>query len=161
MVEREAFRKDLYYRLNVFPIYVPPLRDRRDDIPLLTEHFLMRVKATMPGKITGISPSVMDLFMQLYWPGNVRELKHAIEFSAITCPGGTIQTEHLPQDLIKEKSEPATTRDHDFVSIAEIDKINILEALRRNKLNITKTALDLGVSRSTLWRKMQRYRIQR
>lgn len=159
-VEREFFRKDLYYRLNMFPIDLPPLRERLDDIPLLADHFLRRAVADRSGRISGIAATVMELFMRLSWPGNVRQLKHAIEYAVITCPAGKIEASHLPRDLLEDRPAELPAGSTDVTSFADIDRKMVIDSLTRNRLNVSKTAADLGISRTTLWRKLRRYNIK-
>jgi transcriptional regulator with PAS, ATPase and Fis domain len=158
-VKRETFRKDLYYRLNAFPIELPKLSERRDDIPSLVDHFLGRVKTGSCGKISGVSPEVMDLLMDLPWPGNIRQLKHAIEYAAINCQEGMIKITHLPRELLNNTADENELSINEPGSINEIDKNIVIETLKRNRLKISKTAVELGISRTTLWRKMHKYHL--
>jgi len=159
-IEQEKFREDLYYRLNVMPITIPPLRDRPEDIPLLIEHFLNLFGKKFNKTITKLSQDAMDLLLDYPWPGNIRQLEHAIEHAFIHCTGRTIQTRHLPED-IKQKSSPLInkllTKNN---PIDEIEKEVILEALKRNHWDREKTAKILKISRITLWRKMKKYEIK-
>jgi PAS domain S-box-containing protein len=142
------FRKDLYYRLNVFRIHLPPLRERVDDIPLLVAHFLSQYAKTMGKKITSVSDRVMNRLLHHSWPGNVRELMNVIESACVVCHGRTIQQEHL--SLIFE------SRPLDF----EMDReMEIRQALRNTKGNKAKAASLLGIARTTLYRRMKRYGI--
>ena len=159
-IEREMFREDLYYRLNVMPITIPPLRDRPEDIPLLIEHFLNLFGKKFNKTITKLSQDAMDLLLDYPWPGNIRQLEHAIEHAFIHCSGRTIQTRHLPED-IKQKSSPLI--DKLLIKenpIGEIEKEVIIEALKRNHWDREKTAKTLKISRITLWRKMKKYSIK-
>jgi PAS domain S-box-containing protein len=159
-IEQEMFREDLYYRLNVMPISIPPLRDRPEDVPLLIEHFLNLFGKKFNKTITKLSQDAMDLLLDYPWPGNVRQLEHAIEHAFIHCTGRTIQIRHLPDDIIQKSSilvdRILKTKD----PIDEIEKEVILEALKRNHWNREKTAKTLKISRITLWRKMRKYSIQ-
>lgn len=159
-IEQEKFREDLYYRLNVIPITIPPLRERAEDIPLLIEHFLNLFGKKFNKTITKLSQDAMDLLLDYPWPGNIRQLEHAIEHAFIHCTGRTIQTRHLPED-IKQKSSPLIdkllTKEN---PIDGIEKEVIIEALKRNHWDREKTAKTLKISRITLWRKMRKYEIK-
>jgi len=144
-----TFRHDLYYRLNVVRLIIPPLRERRDDIPLLVEHFLEKFSAKFGRLLTGVSQEVMELFMRHAWPGNVRELEHVIEHGAILCSSGTVSVEHLPQDLlgyIHHERPPVQN------SLPSDLKMTLEEALARAGGNKAKAARLLGVSRCTVYR---------
>jgi transcriptional regulator with PAS, ATPase and Fis domain len=146
-----TFRHDLYYRLNVVRLIIPPLRERRDDMPLLVEHFLEKISAKFQREFTGISPQVMDLFMRHPWPGNVRELEHAIEHAAVLCTSGMISVEHLPQDLLNfiPPESPAAQPS------PQLDAgMSLEEALEKCGGNKAKAARLLGVSRCTIYRRM-------
>ncbi|MBW1980529.1 MAG: sigma 54-interacting transcriptional regulator [Deltaproteobacteria bacterium] len=148
LVHKGRFRKDLYYRLNVFKIHVPLLRGRLDDIPLLVIHFLKQYSRTMGKEITSVSNEVMTLLRRHSWPGNVRELMNVIESACVLCEGKTIELEHLP---------PLFER---WIPHAAINKeMEIREALRRTRGNKTEAARILGIARRTLYRRMERYGI--
>ncbi len=144
-----TFRNDLYYRLNVVRLIISPLRERRDDIPLLVEHFLEKFSAKFGRVLTGVSQEVMELFMHHPWPGNVRELEHVIEHAAILCSSGIVSVEHLPQDLLgyihHERSPVQNFLPADL-------KMTLEEALARAGGNKAKAARLLGVSRCTVYR---------
>jgi len=159
-IEQGKFREDLYYRLNVMPITIPPLRDKPEDIPLLIEHFLSVFGRKFEKTITKLSQDAMDLLLDYPWPGNVRQLEHAIEHAFIHCTGRTIQIRHLPDD-IKQKSSILVDRILKTEDpIEEIEKEVILEALKRNNWDREKTAKTLKISRITLWRKMKKHEIK-
>ncbi|NVN91011.1 MAG: sigma-54-dependent Fis family transcriptional regulator [Desulfuromonadales bacterium] len=143
------FRHDLYYRLNVVRLIIPPLRERRDDIPLLTEHFLNKFGIKFQRPFTGVSPQVMDLFMHHPWPGNVRELEHAIEHAAVLCPSGMISVEHLPQDFINEICDENPSEQPTPLPVSGM---SLDEALKQAGGNKAKAARLLGVSRCTIYR---------
>ena len=146
------FREDLYYRINVVNVTVPPLRERPDDIPLLVSHFL-RVFATRRRKpISKISPAALSALRKYTFPGNVRELENAIEHAFVMCHEDEIRPEHLPAHITNQ-----TGAVNGIVSSAENERQVILEALRRHHGNRTKVAEELGVHRSTLWRKLKTY----
>ncbi len=151
-VEEGLFRKDLYFRLKVMQIIVPPLRDRREDIPLLVQHFCHLFSQKMNKKIFGVSQEVMNLFMAYSWPGNVRELKHAIEHGCVLCPCGKIDIEHLPMELIEIDNEWHFSKSSELHN--ELTKENIEQVLIETDGNKSKAASMLGVHRKTLYRKM-------
>ena len=169
-IEKGTFREDLFYRLNVVPIVVPTLRDRREDIPLLVKHFL-RVHAEEQGlKIKQVSPEAMDVFMQYEWPGNIRELRNLIERLMIMVPGPIIEAAHAsvalqvrPQPLVAPSAagaQPANTlltRPYDSLRDARnaFEKEFIARKLREHHWNISRTAEDLKIERSHLHRKIK------
>lgn len=152
MVESGEFRADLYYRLNVVALTLPPLRERGEDIPLLCDHFISRLSRKQGKDISGLSTEVFALFMGHRWPGNVRELENAIEHAFILCSGGLIQAEHLPAHL---RPSVHAVRHAPGCTLAEIEARAILEALRRNKGHRGRTARELGISTTTLWRRLR------
>ena len=151
------FRKDLYYRLNVIEIKLPPLRDRSEDIPLLVHHFCRVFKKSYKKNITGVSDKVLETFMNYPWPGNVRELEHAIERAFVLCRNRTIQREHLPAEI--REFERLGKRFSDKKT--DDDPKEILQALEKTDWNISKAARFLGISRWTLYRRFQKYNITR
>ena len=159
-IKQGRFREDFYYRLNVVPITLPPLRDRPEDIPLLIEHFLNVFGKKFEKTINAVSQDAMDLLLDYPWPGNVRQLEHAIEHAFIHCTGRTIQIRHLPDDIIQKSSILVDRILKTEDPIEEIEKEVILEALKRNHWDREKTAKTLKISRITLWRKMKKYSIQ-
>lgn len=159
-IKQGRFREDFYYRLNVVPITLPPLRDRPEDIPLLIEHFLNVFGKKFEKTINAVSQDAMDLLLDYPWPGNVRQLEHAIEHAFIHCTGRTIQIRHLPDDIIQKSSILVDRILKTEDPIEEIEKEVIIEALKRNHWDREKTAKTLKISRITLWRKMKKYSIQ-
>lgn len=161
LVSEGKFRDDLYFRLAVVRLGIPPLKQRRGDIPYLVEHFIERFNAKRGKRIKGVTPKVMELFMRHDFPGNARELENLIEFCFILCNEHLIGVEHLPEDFqpIEQTQEMGDDRNirQDRLKAAEADAIR--NALRSSEGHIGKTAKTLGVSRTTLWRKMKRYRI--
>jgi len=154
-VEAGHFRQDLYYRINVICLTVPPLRDRLEDVPLLADHFINRLNHLRGHDIAGLSRDALHAFMRHDWPGNVRELENAIEHAFILCPGGLIEPAHLPEKFhgARMAHPPATT-------LEEIEARAIREALVRNNWRRNATAEELGVCKSTLWRKIKRFGIE-
>ncbi|MBI4880239.1 MAG: sigma 54-interacting transcriptional regulator [Planctomycetes bacterium] len=150
------FREDLFYRINVVRLEVPPLSRRRSDIPLLAEHFIERLNRLHDRGITGLSDEALAALVRHDWPGNVRELENAIEHAFVLCRGPVIFPEHLPREiagapLVAEIAEAPIGR-----TLAEFEAQIILAALRRNNGRRTKTARELGINKSTLWRKMRK-----
>lgn len=153
------FREDLYYRLNVIKISLPPLRKRKEDIPLLVKHFIEKFNKETGKNIKGVSPSVMDLFMEYDWPGNVRQLENAIEHAFIYSTGRTIQLHHLPPDIRKYKRDTIREIFSSKKPFREMEKRIIFEALENANWNRDKAAKILGISRITLWRKIKKYNL--
>jgi len=149
-VSKGTFRKDLFYRLNVIPIQIPPLRERKSDIPHLVQHFLENWKTQSPKKISSISESALGRLMDHDWPGNIRELENAIEHGFVKGKKGRIQIEDLPPYLrqVADQSKAVKPRQ-------KLSKEVILEALRQGNGNKSEAARQLGCHRITLWRKMQ------
>ncbi|MHB1380653.1 MAG: sigma-54-dependent transcriptional regulator [Thermoleophilia bacterium] len=156
MIKEGTFREDLYYRLNVIPINMPPLRERRGDIRLLAEHFLARYA---PGK--KLTPAALKLLDDYPWPGNVRELQNTIERSTILCPGASIDADDLPEEVKRgtTASAGAFKLPADGVDMEEVERELITQALQRTGGNRTRAAELLGVSRHTLLYRIDKYRI--
>ncbi len=149
------FREDLYYRIKVMEISLPPLRDRLEDIPLLVDHLCNYYNRIFKKHITGIEHDVLEVFMKHHWPGNVRELKHAIEHSFILCNSNKITLEHIPSEIGENENTPAKT-----VRETPADEPDrILRVLRQTDWNKSKTARILGISRVTLYEKINKYNI--
>ena len=151
LVEAGTFRRDLYYRINVVRLQLPPLRERTDDIPLLVDHFIQRFNRLRGKDITGLSPEAMAALMGHDYPGNVRELEHIIEHAFVLCPGGQIEVSHLPEYL-----RPPVAAAPQVDSLEELEARFLLEALRRHDFNRQATAKALGIHKTTLWRKIRR-----
>ncbi|MFC1558651.1 sigma-54 interaction domain-containing protein [candidate division KSB1 bacterium] len=156
LVKREKFRSDLYYRINVVQINIPPLREKKNDIILLTEHFIDRLNRIRKKNIAGISQEVIIEFMQHQWPGNVRELENAIETAFVLCSSGLIQLQHLP-DQFKAKSD---SKRKSALSLNDMEINMITEVLKRNNYRKIDSARELGINKTTLWRKIKKYNIQ-
>jgi transcriptional regulator with PAS, ATPase and Fis domain len=149
-IEDGRFREDLYYRINVVNLDIPPLRERPEDIPLLVNHFIKIFKKKSRRPIERISPEALAVIRQHPLPGNVRELENAIEHAFVMCHGAEIGIEHLPQHIIS-RSVPVNGNYSRKLNEKDI----IMEALRRYNGNKVKTARELGMHRSTLWRKIK------
>jgi PAS domain S-box-containing protein len=151
-VEKGNFRKDLYYRLNVLPLRLPPLRERKEDIPLLIDYFMERKSRRLNKKKVNISASTMERLQNYDWPGNIRELENFVEL--------IINTESIPGEISPEtivKSAASETKK--ILSLAEVEELHIRSALEECSYNITRSAELLGISRNTLYRKLELYKI--
>ncbi len=153
-IGNNKFREDLYYRINVMNIKIPPLKDRPEDIPLLVDHFLKLFKKKNRNGVEKISPEALGILMKYSFPGNVRELENTIQHTFVMCRNGVILPEHLPESI---------TNEH-FISKNVSNNLNderelIIESLKRNKGNKSKAAVELGMHRSTLWRKIKELRL--
>ena len=155
MVQEGRFREDLYYRLNVVKLDLPPLAERREDIPLLVEHFLRRFNVRMNKRIGSVSPEVMQLFMRYDFPGNIRELENAMEHAFILCNGIQVREEHLPQELLNRArvTPPKLSAGRDILKMVE--RQTLLNILEKHGGNRGKAAAELGISPVTLWRKLK------
>jgi len=155
-VRQGTFREDFYFRINVFSIDIPPLRERRPDIPLLARHFVERFARQMDKKITGISAAAMELLVNHDWPGNVRELSNAIERAMVVGAPPEIRADDLP--VRAPRAAGAAAGD---VSLAELERRHIADVLERNDWNISRTAEILEVDRATIYNKIKRYGLER
>ena len=153
-VQQGLFRKDLYYRLRVMVIDVPTLRERSEDIPMLTDHFIAKFARAFGKDLHGVTDEVMHTFMHYPWPGNVRELKHTIEHASILCRGGPIATHHLPRELIEFASGQRLIAPLS-VNSDRTERDRYLSALEQSRWNKSRAAELLGISRTTLYRKME------
>jgi len=158
LVAQGEFREDLFYRINVIPITVPPLRERVDDIPLLAEYFFRRIKLKNNQKIQGISNEAMALLMAYPWPGNVRELKSAFEYAFVACQEPMIQPHHLPPSV---RQAPPRSKDNGSrpLNRSQMQKKELIEALEQAGGNQSRAAEILGISRVTVWNRMKKYGI--
>jgi PAS domain S-box-containing protein len=159
-IKKGSFREDFYYRLNVLPITLPPLRERREDIPLLIDHFINQFREKFNKTITRVSQDAMDLLIDYPWPGNVRQLEHTIEHAFIHCTGSVIHKRHLPEEIVQKSSALVDRLLAKENPVEEIEKEVIIEILKKNKGNREKAAKALNISRITLWRKMKKYSIK-
>ncbi|MEE4242055.1 MAG: sigma 54-interacting transcriptional regulator [Desulfopila sp.] len=156
LVESGSFRSDFYYRINVLPIKIPPLRERREDIPMLAEMFFRHVQLKSNKPIHGISPEAMEALVLYSWPGNVRELKSAFEYAFVTCMDNRIEPQHLPPDVLSSANKSASQTIVEM-SLDERKKRDLREALHQAGGNKSLAARILGVSRVTVWNQMHRY----
>lgn len=148
------FRQDLYYRINVVKLKLPPLRDKKEDIPLLVEHFIARFNRLRNKNITGVTDQVLACLLAHDYPGNVRELENTIEHCFVLCSSGMIEKKHLPE-AFRTSVSADLPKSGGPTSLKQMEKILIADALRRNNGNCTAAARELGVHRSTLFRKMK------
>jgi two-component system nitrogen regulation response regulator NtrX len=164
-IRRGAFREDLYFRLNVIPFHVAPLRERRADVPLLARHFMAEIAAEYGRRPKQASPEAIDLLRVHSWPGNVRELRNTIERLVIMTAGDRIEAHHLPAPLLgggtAGTAAAAASPVEDFASLAEarddFEKRYILKKYQECSGNMSRTAEALGVERSNLYRKMKAF----
>lgn len=151
LVRTGSFREDLFYRINVVRLEVPPLRRRREDIPLLVEHFLIALNCRLGRQVQGVSADAMALLMAHDWPGNIRELENALEHAFVLCRGHSIEPRHLPEPLRGLVARPGDLAG----KVRQAEAEAILEALRRNNNNRQAAARALGMHRATLFRKVK------
>lgn len=175
LIAQKKFRDDLYFRINVFPIHLPPLRERSEDIPLLVNTFISRLRLRTGKKINGLSSAAMGCFMNYRWPGNVRELKSALEYAFVIAEKGLIDLDQLPSNIVAPKmivpdSGQPLFRTTGFSNINEspilesnsgepVEKMALIKALQQCKGNQSQTARILGINRVTVWNRMKKYRI--
>ena len=164
MIKAGTFRQDLYFRLNVVRLRIPPLRERVEDIPLLAAHFITKYNQKMNKGICGMSRDAQALLMAYGWPGNVRELENVIQRSMITAAGEHLEVDDIPAELRGETGQhrgPAQSlTDLTRESAGMIEKKTIMDMLEQNRGNVTKTAQALGVSRATLQNKMKKFNLR-
>jgi two-component system response regulator HydG len=157
LIAQKQFREDFYFRINVIPILLPPLRERREDIPSLVSTFIQRFQRVTGKQITGLTPEALRHFMDYGWPGNVRELKSALEYAFVVAERGKIASEHLPPQF--GSAGGGMTRSP-AAGANPMEKTALMEALRRTGGNQTQAARLLGINRVTVWNRMRRYGIQ-
>lgn len=172
MIESGNFREDLFYRVNIVPIYLPSLRERKDDIPLLVNHFLESYNKKRKKNIKGVSSEAMNMLMDFEWPGNVRELEHTIERLVIMSEGDIIEAEKLPIQLAGKRvcfniTTPKTNEELKKMrkqmrekAVENIERAFIIEALKRNQWNVSKTAREVGLKRQNFQAMMRKYNIR-
>jgi two-component system, NtrC family, nitrogen regulation response regulator NtrX len=175
-IEKGGFREDLYFRLAVIPIYVPPLRERAEDIPLLVKHFLNLLARENNRRPKQVTPAAMDVLKRYRWRGNIRELRNTVERLIIMTEGETIDVPDLPESLKSERSAPRPTTGSGSVAPAgpgagseagtlrefkeSAERAWLVEKLRENAWNISKTAEVIGTPRSNLYKKLEQYAIR-
>jgi two-component system response regulator HydG len=156
LIEQQQFREDLYFRINVIPIRIPPLRERREDIPLLVNSFVQRLQVRTGKAIKGLTPEALKAVMAHEWPGNIRELKSALEYAFVIADSGPIGVDHLPPALAEVPRAPSFRKAP--VGDAK-ERQALIEALRRTGGNQTRAAELLGINRVTVWNRMRKYGI--
>ena len=158
MVTQGKFRSDLYYRLNVIRLELPPLRERRDDIPMLARHFLRKYSARMRKPDRVLAPETLRKILAYSWPGNVRELENAMERAVALSHGAEIGVEELPDNPRRHTSTPASNNARP--SLKEMEQKYILDTVEHYAGNYDEAARVLGIGRTTLWRKLKEYQGQ-
>jgi PAS domain S-box-containing protein len=159
LVENGEFREDLYYRINVIRLTLPPLRDRKEDIPLLIHRLIARMNSIRGRAVTGIDKKALELLMSHNYPGNIRELENIIEHAFVLCPNGNILPQHLPDGFI---SQTLTSIDHNHLGneLKSAEARVIIDTLKRNNYSRLAAAHDLGLHKSTLFRKIKKLGIK-
>jgi len=172
MIKEEAFREDLYYRLNIVPIYLPTLKERQEDIPLLAVHFLKKYAEEMGKTVKGFTPEAMEKMMRYPWPGNIRELENVVERTVVMIDDEMVRVEHLilPGQQEKEISEnqiPATSEELKEIkkhmrekAVEDIEKAFVLSALERHQWNVTRAAEEVGMLRPNFQALMRKYNLR-
>jgi DNA-binding NtrC family response regulator len=156
-IKKGRFREDLYFRLHVFTIHLPALKERREDIPLLVQHFIEKFGSETGKHVQGVAPAAMAVLQDYAWPGNIRELRNTVERAMILVDGDVIGEEHLPPDMRPSRPESAMMRIPLGMPLRDVEKDYILASLQRNGGNKAKTAELLGISEKTLYNKLNRY----
>jgi len=160
-VKNVNFREDLYYRLNVIPIQLPPLRQRRNDIPLLVRHFQKKYSSEHDAPVKKLNSDAMLRLLDYHWPGNVRELENSIEYAVVINKdkNGWIEVSQLPSGLVSDNSLSATPPPARSKTILDSEKKLLKDVLEESNWNKSQAAIRLGISRSTLYGKLKRYQI--
>ena len=156
LIAKGAFREDFFYRINVIPIHVPPLRKRIEDIPLLARSFFNKIQLKMGKHINGISNEAMELLVEYPWPGNIRELKSAFEFAFVSCTKGMIEPQHLPHGILSGH-HPTSAAEEPSQDLDAIKRQRLVQALAISKGNRSEAARALGISRTSVWNQMKKY----
>jgi len=175
LIAQKKFRDDLFFRINVFPIHIPPLRERSEDIPFLVNTFIRRLRLRTGKKINGLSSAAMDCFMKYRWPGNVRELKSALEYAFVIAEKGLVDLDQLPANIVEPKpivsgsirpqGQTAGSPNSDGSLMLESssdepsERAALIKALQQCQGNQTQTARVLGINRVTVWNRMKKYGI--
>jgi DNA-binding NtrC family response regulator len=156
-IRRGRFREDLFFRLHVFTVLLPPLKERREDIPLLVHHVIEKYNGETGKHVQGVSPGALAILQGYAWPGNIRELRNTVERAMILADGDIIGEEHLPPDMQASRPEAAMLRVPLGIPLDKVEKEYILASLQKNGGNKARTAESLGVSEKTLYNKLNRY----
>ena len=156
LIQQELFREDLYFRINVFPLHCPPLKERLDDIPIVAQSFIQQNAIKTGKKILGLTPEALNRLSSYSWPGNIRELRNTIEYAFVLCPSGGIDVEHLPPVI--GKSEPKDSKEKGVNGkVVSPGREKLITALKQAGGNRSEAAKILGVSRVTIWKRMKKY----
>lgn len=161
LVDEGAFREDLYYRINVINLRIPPLRERREDILWFAQRFLEEFQRAHGGKPRTLEPRAEEALLAYPWPGNLRELKHAIERACILASGPLLTRAALFEDVPPEPGWPPDTPDSLSAYLEQCERSYIARTLERNQWQIARTAAELGISRKNLWEKVCKLGLQR
>jgi transcriptional regulator with PAS, ATPase and Fis domain len=154
MVARDEFRQDLYFRVNTFEVFMPPLRERLDDLPDLANHLLARRCGSRSAAIPRLSSQALQMLASHHWPGNVRELANVVEHAAILSEGGTINPEHLPQQFRTTVRRQPAASDNGAPTLRDVEMEHILSVLEKHQGNKPAAARELGISLKTLYNKL-------
>jgi len=166
LIAEGRFRQDFFFRINVIPLYVPPLRDRREDIPLLADHFLSRLRERSGREMPGMTPAAMEILTQHHWPGNVRELRSVLEYACVVCQDGLIDRDHLPtfqppapsaHPVGKPTAGHAVVPPADLSATERKQREDLIAALQATGGNKSATARRLGITRVTVLNRMRKY----
>ncbi len=162
LVKKGRFRQDLYYRINVAKLTLPPLRERKEDIPLLADHFISKFSRLSGKEIRGMTPEVFRILMAHDFPGNIRELENILEYATVVCRDSVIGLAHLPDHLLRHAKTSAATGEekNTDASWEKTQRAFLFDVLKKNGWNRSAAASELGVHHTTLWRKMKRLNIQ-
>ena len=160
LMEEGRFRKDLYYRIGIIPIYLPSLRERREDIPLLIDAFINRIRLKTGKNISGVDKKALELLYSYDWPGNVRELINAIEYAFVLCSEGVIMYNHLPASIKKKPQHTLVERPKTSRQKGADEREHLLATLERTGGNKSEAARILDISRVTLWKRLKAHNIQ-
>ncbi len=158
MIENNEFREDLYYRLNVFTVELPPLRDRKGDISYLSNYYRERFNIELNKNVTGFSPRALEALEAYQWPGNVRELRNII-LRAVLSATNQVDVKHLPNSVVKPGLAKVNITFKPGVALSEVEKTMIIQTLKAVKGNKLKAATVLGISRRSLYNKLEEYNI--
>jgi DNA-binding NtrC family response regulator len=151
------FRQDLLYRLNTVTIRVPPLRDRRNDIPVLVEHFVALYARKYRRRVDGVIPSALARLVDYRWPGNVRELRHAVERAVILATGDVLDDDAFPLAPASGVAAAAVSDGDEVLNLDQVEKAAVIKALRKHSFNVSHAARELGITRTSLYRRMEKY----
>ena len=160
LIEREQFRQDLYYRLNVFPVHIPPLRERRTDILLLADYFVERYSRQNHKNVRRISTPAIDMLMAYHWPGNVRELENCIERAVLLSDDEVLHGHHLPPTLQTAEASGTVPRGTLQVTLQRVERELLLEALKSSRGNMASAAQTLGITERIMGLRVRKYRLE-